>query len=220
MTGSGTVPPFDIEEAITREALSRGIKLSPRGAGTLACHALAVLRENPRLHLTSILEPDEFLERHLGESLEGAALLDPETRGTLVDVGSGNGYPGLPIALSHPGLRSILVEASAKKSDFLQSVISSCGVPNALVLGRQIQRSADLLAHVPVEILTMRAVGGWDRLLPRLAGCLSETGRVLLWAGPEVDRVRGRVAWRRLRVESRTPLSGRDRSWIWMLRRA
>jgi 16S rRNA (guanine527-N7)-methyltransferase len=205
-----------LEASIQREAEARAVVLDTTAARALALHARMVLAETPRLHLTAVDEGD-LVPRHIGEAFEGAAILDPCARGLVVDLGSGNGYPGLPLAIARPGLDLLLVDASAKKADFLRRVIDACGIPRAAVLERQVQRAGDLEDLSPIDVLTVRAVGGWSRVLPRLVSRLSPTGKVLLWAGDEVERVRSRVAWRRLHIELKQALPGRERSWIWVV---
>jgi 16S rRNA (guanine527-N7)-methyltransferase len=208
------------EEAIAARARRAGLALPPGAVAALAFHAREVLTANPRLHLTAITEPAAFLERHVGESLEGAALLPEDARGVLLDLGSGNGYPGVPLGLARPGLRVVLAEASERKSRFLAEVTR--GLPGSFsVLGAQVQRAEDL-AGVGMDSLACiasRAMGNWARVLPRLLKSLEPGGHVLLWAGPEAEAVLGRAAWRPVRLLSRHTLAGRDRSWIWLLRR-
>jgi len=208
-----------LEHSIARAASDRGLALDADAVTALAAHARLVLSENARLHLTAI-DPVEIVPRHIGESLDGAALLDPGIAGLLVDLGSGNGYPGLPVAIARPGLRVVLVEASRKKAEFLRSAIEVCALARASVLDHQVQRGADLEPLEPIDVLTLRAVGGWERILPRLVSRLAPTGRILLWAGAEVERVRTRVVWRKLTVEGRRPHPSREASWIWTLRPA
>jgi 16S rRNA (guanine527-N7)-methyltransferase len=188
-----------LEAAIARHAAERGLSLDAAQVASIAAHARLVLRENEHLHLTAV-GAEDIVPRHIGESLDGAALLDPERTGLLVDLGSGNGYPGLPIAIARPGLRLVLVEASRKKAEFLRLAIGACELSGASVLDHQVQRGSDLEDLERIDVLTLRAVGGWERILPRLGPRLSATGRILLWAGAEVDRVRTRVAWRSLRL--------------------
>jgi 16S rRNA (guanine527-N7)-methyltransferase len=209
------LPGASLVEQIRARAGACAIELSERAVAILASHARAVLREAEALKLTSITDPGEFLERHLGESFEGAALLDPAASGVLVDVGSGNGYPGLPVALSRPGLAPILVEASTRKAQFLRATLQDAGCERAHVLEAQVQRAADLAAAMPVRVMTCRAVGGWAKILPRLAPCLDRNGEMLIWAGEELEAVSRRVVWHRLLVKEKKALPGRERSWIW-----
>lgn len=212
MTGRNMHDPFagfDLETRIATRAASCGISLEPSHVERLSGHARAVLRESDELHLTSIREPEEFVERHLGEAFEGAALLAPETSGELLDVGSGNGYPAVPLVAARPGLHAILAEASRRKAEFLRSV------SGASVLEAQVQRPADLDGIGPFEVITSRAMGGWSKILPRLGSTLGEDGCLLVWCGAEMETVARRVVWRRLQLVERRALPGRDQSWVW-----
>jgi 16S rRNA (guanine527-N7)-methyltransferase len=215
---AGPFDGFQLEDAIAARAAAAGIGLEPPAIFSLAAHARAVMRANERLHLTTVLDPAAFVERHLGESFEGAGLVDSGAAGTLLDLGSGNGYPGLPLAVARPRLEAVLAEASAKKAAFLREIIAGAGFSSVRVLERQVQRAADL-AEVAggLRLIATRATGGWDRILPRLASLLAPAGEMLVWAGEDLETVRRRVAWKRFRLIDRRPLPGRARSWVWHL---
>jgi 16S rRNA (guanine527-N7)-methyltransferase len=215
----GAFEGFPLEESITARAAACGIELSPAAARALAGHARSVLEVNPALHLTTVVDPAAFVERHLGEAFEGAALLEPGVEGLLIDIGSGNGYPGLPVAIARPGLRPVLVEASHRKAAFLREIVTGAGLGGGSVLERQVQRAADLLDASPARVITCRAASDWERVIPRLAAALVGFGEILLWAGEAVEAVRRRAAWRRLDLVERRALPGRERSWIWRFRR-
>jgi 16S rRNA (guanine527-N7)-methyltransferase len=171
------------------------------------------------LHLTTIVEPAEIVERHLGESFEGAALIEPDASGVLVDLGSGNGYPGIPIAMARPDLRAVLVEASAKKARFLRGALERAELHGVRVVERRVGKAADLEDLAPIRVMTARALGDWERILPRVADALDDDhdARLLLWAGSTVETVCRRALWkRRLEPLSRHPLPGRARSWVWV----
>jgi 16S rRNA (guanine527-N7)-methyltransferase len=203
-----------LEAAIGDRARACGIGLSSEAVEFLALHARCVRERNAELSLTSIIDPAEFLERHLGESLEGAAMLDADVQGVMLDLGSGNGYPGLPVATARPGLKPFLVEASARKAAFLRALIEEAK-PDSEVVERQVQRAADLADVGPVQVLVTRAAGAWDRILPRLAPSMAPGGELLVWAGDHMTVVKDREAWSRYRLVERKSLPGRDRSWIW-----
>jgi 16S rRNA (guanine527-N7)-methyltransferase len=211
---------FALEQAIEARACARGLSLGGAAIGALAVHARSVLAANAMLHLTTIVEPEAFVERHIGESLEGAVLLDAGIAGPLLDLGSGNGYPGIPLAAARPGLGVVLAESSAKKAEFLRGVLASIGWGAGRVLEATVQGRRELESLGPLRVIATRAMGNWERVLPKLAPALDENGRILLWAGAPVEEVAQRVAWRRLTLESRHPLPGRDRSWIWVFRRS
>ncbi len=209
-----------LEEAISARARQAGIEIDPSACATLATHARSVLAANERLHLTTIDVPEEFLERHIGEAFEGATLVDGELDGIHVDLGTGGGYPAIPFLIVRPRLRSFLVEASHKKAEFLRRAAAACGLSGrAEVLERQVQRADDLAEAKPIAVLTVRAVGGWSKLVPKLAPLLDTNGVALLWAGPEVEQVRRREVWRRLELVERHPLPAMERAAIWEFRR-
>jgi len=206
-----------LEEAIGQRARRSGLDLPDAGITGLATHARQVLKNNERYHLTTITEPEEFIERHFGESFEGAALLDPSARGVMFDLGSGNGFPGLPFHVARPGLDPVLAEVSTRKAAFLTASCLGAGFNQVQVLQRQIQRPADLPDGMKPNYLLNRAMGGWEKVLPRFARELGPDDRVLLWAGEEVEAISKRKIWQRFKILNRHQLPGLDQGWIWVL---
>ena len=196
------------EDVIEARAAAAGIVLPAGASRRIAAHARLVLASPPMLHLTTIVDPATFLERHIGEALEGAALLEDATAGTLVDLGSGNGYPGIPIAVARPGLRPVLVESSHRKAEFLRRALADA-VPGGDVLERRVQRSGDLAALGPIEVLVTRAAEGWEAVVPRVAPALRLGGLVLVWAGESASSIVTRASWRRLALVRSQVLPGR-----------
>jgi 16S rRNA (guanine527-N7)-methyltransferase len=204
--------------AIAERARAVGILLSKLSTQALAAHARAVLAANERLHLTAITQPAAFFERHLGEAFEGAALLPAAIRGVLLDLGSGNGYPGIPLAIARPGLVPVLAEASTKKAAFLREALAAAGLERGRVLEARVARTVDVDDLPPVAVLATRAMGGWERIVPKLVPRLATGGFVLIWAGCDAESIMARTAWSRLRVEKSRSLPGRDQSNVYLLK--
>ena len=204
--------------AIRERAETCGLALPESVLSALALHARRVHERNEELHLTSIRDPREFVERHLGESFEGAAMLEPGIAGAMLDLGSGNGYPGLAVAAARPGLRPLLAEAARAKAAFLAGVIEEA-FAGGEVLEAQVQRPADLGDAGPFRVIVTRALGNWERVLPRLAPVLAPAGSLLVWAGLQMESVTSRQAWKRYRLVERRALPGRERSWVWRFER-
>lgn len=202
-----------LEDAIRSGGLAEG---PAEWLGPIAAHARRVLEENERLHLTTITDPEEFAERHVAESLAATAFIEPEASGALLDLGSGNGYPAVPIAVARPGLRVTMTEASRRKSEFLSDLVREMGLTNLDVLHAHVQRPGDLPEPGPFAFVTCRAMGNWERVLPRLATTLAPGGRVLLWAGPEVENVSKRTAWKRYRRVETRHLPGLERGFLYV----
>jgi 16S rRNA (guanine527-N7)-methyltransferase len=87
-----------------------------------------LLKWNARTNLTAIRDPEEIVRRHFGESLFAAQYLDPAAA-TLLDFGSGAGFPGLPIAILHPEVQVTLAESQNKKATFLREVVRTLNLP-------------------------------------------------------------------------------------------
>jgi 16S rRNA (guanine527-N7)-methyltransferase len=95
------------------------VELSPSQIHLLEKHFLLLQRWNQKLNLTSLRSPEEIIERHYAESLFLGAHL-PSDRLTIVDIGSGAGFPGTPAAVLRPDCRVTLVESHRRKSVFLR----------------------------------------------------------------------------------------------------
>jgi 16S rRNA G527 N7-methylase RsmG len=108
-----------------------------------------------------------------------------------------------------------MTEASRKKAEFLSDLVRDVGLSNVDVLHAHVQRPGDLHEPGPFDFLTCRAMGNWERVLPRFAPALSPDGFVLLWAGPEVDEIGKRAVWKRYRRVAARALPGPDRGFLY-----
>jgi 16S rRNA (guanine527-N7)-methyltransferase len=112
-----------------------------------------LLKWNARTNLTAIRDPEEIVRRHFGESLFAGLHLAPETN-TLLDFGSGAGFPGLPIAVLRPEIAVTLAESQNKKSTFLREAVRT--------LGLKVEIWADRVETMPQNLhfhtVTLRAV--------------------------------------------------------------
>jgi 16S rRNA (guanine527-N7)-methyltransferase len=132
--------------------------------------------------LTSIEDDREIVARHFGESIFAASLLSI-SRGRLADVGSGAGFPGLPLKIVFPDLRVTLLEPSSKKCAFLREVQLALGLPNVEVAR---SRYEDFhAAPTSFDFVCSRALGGYKRLLLWAKVILKPGGHAILWLGTE-----------------------------------
>lgn len=120
--------------------------------GQLSVYLDLLLRWNAKTNLTAIRDPEEIVRRHFGESLFVAAHL-PECS-TLLDLGSGAGFPGLPIQLARPTLRVTLAESQNKKASFLREAVRALGLTTEVWADRVERMPATRL----FEVVTLRAV--------------------------------------------------------------
>ncbi len=133
-----------------------------------------------KLALVSKLDKSRLEERHLQPSLEALNLI-PET-GRLLDVGSGGGLPGIPIAIHRPGLNVTSVESNARKASFLKRVSRETELNNLNVLNLRVETLDETHAG-HYDVVTARAVASIPELISWTRKLLKPTGCWLLWKG-------------------------------------
>ncbi len=145
---------------------------------------------NRKMSLTAVTDPVEIVRFHFGESIFGltaGAIYD----GRLADVGSGAGFPGLPIRLAHPSIKLTMIESNIKKCTFLREVSRKLGAEGVRVLNRRIEDLPFPLEDERFDFISARAVGEFDSLLDLARRFLAKEGRLVLWIGHEdADRIR------------------------------
>ena len=124
----------------------------PGVADQLLVYLDLIVKWNARTNLTAIRNPEEIVRRHFGESLFLSRHL-PAAQ-TLLDLGSGAGFPGVPIQLERPDLKVTLAESQMKKAAFLRELARE------LQLGMEIWagRAEDMAASRRFDVVTLRAV--------------------------------------------------------------
>ena len=152
-----------------------------------------LLRWNQSISLTTVTSPDAILRFHFGESFFGASALSLKN-GRLADVGSGAGFPGLPLAMFLPGLDVTLIESNAKKFAFLSEVVRELALPNAIPVRTRIE-DFDRQGP-PFDFVSARAVGQFEILLQWSQRELDNSGSVLLWIGQDdIARISATLGW-------------------------
>jgi 16S rRNA (guanine527-N7)-methyltransferase len=151
--------------------------------GSVSLYIDLLLRWNARVNLTAVRQPDQILTRHFGESIFAAQRLFPASQPPadlhLIDLGSGAGFPGLPIKICVPGLHLTLIESNQKKATFLREVIRTLKLDRAQVFsGRAQAYAAD-----KADVVTLRAVERFDQVLPTAAELVDRSGRLALLIG-------------------------------------
>ena len=151
--------------------------LSAHQLASISTYIDLLLRWNARMNLTAVREEEYIVTRHFGESLFAARHLFPTPQTTtavhLIDVGSGAGFPGLPIKICNPDLRVTLIDSNQKKATFLREVIRTLKLTNIEVFAG---RTEDYPGQA--EIVTLRAVEKFDQSLSAAAGLLTNQTRV------------------------------------------
>jgi 16S rRNA (guanine527-N7)-methyltransferase len=171
------------EQKIREEAASLGIAVDERQAELMAKHWQMVTEVNKRFNLTAIDSEPEAVTKHYVDSLLPLSFL-PQT-GQALDIGSGAGYPGIPLAIMSPHLQWTLLDSSQKRCAFLQQTADQLDLPQISVLCARAERAA----HEPwlrqtFSVVMARAVSALPVLLEYALPFLAKGGIFMAMKGP------------------------------------
>ena len=185
-----------VEARLSAGLSGLGLTLEPAQVAALATLLDELADWNTRVNLTAIKDPAEAVDKHLLDSL---AVL-PQLRGLAVaDVGSGAGFPGLPLAIADPDRRYTLIEATGKKAKFLRHVVTRLDLPNVEVVPL---RAESYTPPRPFDSVVARALGPLAEFV-RVAGHLAgRGGRLFAMKGkvPEAEIQALPPGWKALAV--------------------
>jgi 16S rRNA (guanine527-N7)-methyltransferase len=162
-----------------RKAGERPDVLSAKQLDDISTYIDILRQWNARINLTAIRDPEEIVTRHFGESLFAARCFFgclPVKSDTvrLADLGSGAGFPGLPIKLLLPKIALTLIEANHKKSAFLREVARALRLNDVRIENAR----AETLPPSTFDFVTLRAIERFADVLPIAASLLSSGGRL------------------------------------------
>ena len=177
--------------------------LDPTPAGSFEAYLSLILRWNARINLTAIRDEEGILSRHFVESIACARALPPGIA-TLLDFGSGAGFPGIPIALCRPEIAVTLAESKGKKAAFLQEAIRTLGITVQVHSGR-----AETLG-MQFDCVTLRAVERMPQAVEAASRLVAPGGWLaLMTTGTDVARLQDAAGSSFFWPES-SPLPGGD----------
>jgi 16S rRNA (guanine527-N7)-methyltransferase len=170
-------------------------RLPTRDLQSISTYIDLLLRWNARVNLTAVRDPDEIVTRHFGESLFAARYLFPDRKSVgpsadrssaaqhshmrVADLGSGAGFPGLPIKLWEPQIALTLIESSHKKAAFLREVVRALTLTSVDIQAAR----AETVPEASFDVVTLRAVERFDSILPTAARLVAPGGRLALLIG-------------------------------------
>ncbi len=161
-------------ETLVALAATLGRTISGPELEAFETHYRLLLHWGRTINLTGLRSEESIVRRHFLEPIAAAELIT--SPGTLLDIGSGNGFPAIPLRVLNPGLELILVEASERKSAFLTAVVRETGLTGVRVEKRRLHTSADLADLLPCRYLTFRAIRGESILRKGTSGPILEPG--------------------------------------------
>jgi 16S rRNA (guanine527-N7)-methyltransferase len=176
-------------------------RLTPDTLHSISTYIDILLRWNARINLTAIRDPEDIVPRHFGESLfaathlfpegdrvgaysrgaiakQNAEILDaqrqtPDARPTVADVGSGAGFPGLPLKLWAPHISLTLIESNHKKATFLREVVRALRLTDVNIVNTRAEALTETF-----DLVMLRAVEDFTSILPTAAALVAPSGRL------------------------------------------
>ncbi len=198
-----------------------GVALSAEQADVLFVFIAELRKWNRKINLTAITAERDVVIKHLLDSLSFLKGFDPEPGMSLLDLGSGAGFPAIPIKIAHPEISVLMVESVKKKASFLRHVIRTLGLSSTDVSDLRAEELPES-SKKSYDIVTARAFADMEASLAAGAGYLKDNGLMVLSRGPG-ETVRDEYLREAgVRLESRQdltlPYSDNKRA-LWVFRR-
>lgn len=169
-------PEPGFEEIIKKWFAGRGLELPPDFVAMAVLYRDIILEWSERMNIVSRNDLDILFERHILDSLVPLGEIPPE--GSLVDIGSGAGFPAIPIALVRPSLNIIMVESRRKKVLFLNEAVSRMNLRHVSIWEGRFE---DYSPTGKAEIITVRAVAPTDGIKKKSREILSKSGKIIYY---------------------------------------
>lgn len=165
-----------------------GIRVDPPVIAKIGDYLARLLAMNAQMNLTAIDTPEAAWEKHAFDALTLIPLLENVAlEGSLADVGSGGGIPGILLAIARPDLHVTLIESIQKKAAFLSAVSNALGLSRVNVTAERAEKLANGPLRGTFDIVTARAVARLSELVPITAPLVKPGGRLLLIKGQKAN---------------------------------
>jgi 16S rRNA (guanine527-N7)-methyltransferase len=181
--------PAAYDDALDAGLDALGVRLSPAARAAIDGHVRLLLAWNDAINLTAIRDPVEMARTHVLDSLAAVPLLRELGARCLLDLGSGGGFPGLPLAAALEAERVLLVDSVGKKARFLATVIEATGMASTAV-AEQVRAEAlafDVRDRESWPVVTARAVAPLAHLIELALPLVAPGGALIAWKGASAD---------------------------------
>jgi 16S rRNA (guanine527-N7)-methyltransferase len=155
---------------------------SPEMCDSIRTYVDLLLRWNQKMALTAIVDPIEILRLHFGESFFGVGAV-PIRHGRLADVGTGAGFPAIPIRMAIPDLTCTLIESNQKKATFLAEVVRTLQLRQTDIFRGRMEDFPE--SSAPFDFIISRALGIHQEFIKWSGRRLSPGGKVVFWIGEQ-----------------------------------
>jgi 16S rRNA (guanine527-N7)-methyltransferase len=173
---------YRVREPMTEDRISQllapflgAAQLSATQLQQVSKHLDLLLKWNSKINLSAVRDPEQIVTRHYGESFFAARHLldDLSARAAAIDIGSGAGFPGLPIKIWAPALELTLIESNHKKVAFLRETIRALALSGITVFANRAEK-----LNARADLTTLRAVEHFEEILPIAGRLVKSSGRL------------------------------------------
>ena len=175
-----TSPSTDFRRELDAALAEYRVEVEQHQIDKLVQHYELMLAWNRRINLTRVTTPADAARLHYAESLYGARFIGHAA--TLLDIGSGAGFPAVPLAISHGQVAVTALEANKKKAVFLSEVKDRLGLTNLEIAGSRLET----FALDRFDLIASRALDNAEKLLPPLAEGLEDGQRLMVYCGQDL----------------------------------
>ena len=152
------------KELLKSNAASLGIELSDGALGKFDTLAELLIEQNKTMNLTAITEPDEVVIKHFADSISLLSAVSPEENAKILDLGTGAGFPGIPILITRPDIRLTMVDSTAKKLRDVADTVEKLGLDAEVLHARAEEAGKKPEYREQYDIVCSRAVAALNVL--------------------------------------------------------
>lgn len=169
-----------LREFLVTSTSGLSIRLTEEQAEQFFIYLTQLLAWNKTINLTSITDPYEIISKHFVDSLTALNAFKFPSQGVVVDVGSGAGFPGIPLKIVRRDLRVVLVEPSQKKCSFLHFIVGALKLEQVSIYPGELRQCAAQDPSVLADVVVLRALR-FDEIADAAARILKPQGHLLLY---------------------------------------
>lgn len=170
---------------LSKRLAGAGINLSDTQIDKLYSYMRGVLEKNKSINLTSITDEDEFIDKHYIDSLLPVSLAEFQNAEKIIDVGTGGGFPGIPMAIAFPEKKFYLLDSLKKRLTVIDQLCAECGIENVTTVHMRAEDAAqDESYREQFDLCVSRAVAALNVLSELCIPFVKPSGHFLAYKGP------------------------------------
>lgn len=171
-------------EQLKRECTAFGVELTDEMCERFDIYAATLIEWNKKMNLTAITDPSDIVTRHFADSMTFFMVAQPQKSASLIDVGSGAGFPGLALKIVRPDLDITLLDGTMKRITFLNEAANRMGLAVNAVHARAEEAAVKPQMREKYDFATARAVAAMNLLAEYCLGFVRKGGLFIAMKGP------------------------------------